>query len=85
MRFWDESIFAVNTFEMMENRQYFPSFYDGQPDLYNTKPPLLNWLQIIASHIFGYNELSMRLPWAIGAGLSVLAIFNFLKKYFGHT
>lgn len=85
MRWWDESIFAVNTFEMMNNGKYFSSYFDGAVDLYNTKPPLSIWIQIIFAKLFGYNELSLRLPSAIAAFLSVIIIFKFIAKTFNYT
>jgi 4-amino-4-deoxy-L-arabinose transferase-like glycosyltransferase len=80
MRWWDESMFAVNTFEMMQNGKYFSLYYDGIPDLFNTKPPLTSWLQIFFVKIFGYNELGLRIHSAITSALSVLMLFNFLSK-----
>lgn len=82
MRLWDESIFAVNTFEMLENGQYFSLYYNGSPDLFNTKPPLLNWLQILSVQLLGYNEFALRLPSGLAAGGTVLVLFTFLKQYF---
>ena len=85
MRWWDESIFAVNAYEMMHNGKYFSSYFDGAVDLYNTKPPLTQWIQIVFVKLFGYNELSLRLPSAIAASLSVLVIFKFIAKSFNYT
>jgi 4-amino-4-deoxy-L-arabinose transferase-like glycosyltransferase len=82
MRFWDESMFAVNTFEMMENGHYFSLYYDGLPDFYNTKPPLTSWLQILSVKVFGYNEFAIRFPSALASGLSVLFLFYFVKRCF---
>lgn len=56
MRWWDESMFAVNTYEMMHRGNYFSLYFDGAPDLYNTKPPLTVWLQLASVKAFGYNE-----------------------------
>ena len=80
MRFWDESMFAVNTYEMIQNGQYFALFFDNNPDLFNTKPPLTIWAQLISVKLFGYTELSIRLPSALASVISVLALFRFLSK-----
>jgi 4-amino-4-deoxy-L-arabinose transferase-like glycosyltransferase len=80
MRWWDESMFAVNAYEMLHNGKYFSLYFDGLPDLFNTKPPLSIWIQLLFIKILGYNELALRLPSAIAAGLSVLMIFNFIEK-----
>lgn len=81
IRWWDESMFAVNTFEMMENGHYFSLYYDGAPDLFNTKPPLTNWLQLISVQLFGYSEYAIRYPSALAATLSILAIFRFAMRH----
>ena len=84
MRFWDESMFAVNTYEMMKNGEYFALFFDGRPDLFNTKPPLTIWAQLASVKLFGYNELAIRLPSAVASIISVLALFRFLSKQFSN-
>ena len=85
MRLWDESLFAVNTYEMLHNGKYFSTYFDGVADLYNTKPPLTCWIQLIFVKFFGYNELSLRLPSAIAGCLSVISIFVFIDKHFNRT
>lgn len=80
MRWWDESMFAVNTYEMMQNGKWFSLYYNGAVDLFNTKPPLTNWLQILSVKIGGYNELSLRIPSAIATTLSILVLFKFLSE-----
>lgn len=80
MRWWDESMFAVNTYEMMHNGNWFSLYYNGVPDLFNTKPPLTCWLQIIFVKLGGYNEISLRLPSALAAGISVLVLFRFVSR-----
>jgi len=77
-------MFAVNTYEMMNNGHYFSLYFDGSPDLFNTKPPLTIWLQLLFSKIFGYNELSIRLPSAIFSSLSILITFIFINKNFSN-
>lgn len=69
---WDESRLAINTAEMYQNGNFLVPTFNKQPDLYNTKPHLLIWLQVISTFIFGLNEFSLRLPSAL-AGL--LCIF----------
>lgn len=82
MRLWDESMFAVNVYEMLHNGKFFTPFFNGVPDLYNTKPPLTLWLQMASVKLLGYNELALRLPSAIAATLSILGLFWFIaKKY----
>lgn len=78
MRWWDESMFATNTYEMIHNGKFFSLYFDSLPDLYNTKPPLTSWIQIPFVKLIGYNELALRLPSAIAAALSILLIFQFI-------
>lgn len=85
MRWWDESMFAVNAYEMLENGKMFSLYFDGNPDLFNTKPPLTVWLQVISIKFLGYNELAIRLPSAIATGLVVFFLFHFVSKNFNRT
>ncbi len=80
MRWWDESMFAVNTYEMMHNGHYFSPHFNGAPDICNTKPPLTSWFQIISVKIFGYNEMALRLPSALAAAFSILILFLFIAR-----
>lgn len=82
MRWWDESMFAVNTYEMLQNGKWFSLYFDNVPDIFNTKPPLTSWLQILFVKIAGYNEIALRLPSAIAAGLTVILLFKFAVKHF---
>ena len=82
MRWWDESMFAVNTYEMMKNGKIFSLYFDSLPDLYNTKPPLTSWLQIPFVKLIGYNELALRLPSALAAALSILLLFKFVATHY---
>jgi 4-amino-4-deoxy-L-arabinose transferase-like glycosyltransferase len=59
------------------------TLYQGQPDLWNTKPPLLIWMQALSMHLFGYSLWAFRLPTALAAlGLTVLVI-GFAKRWLG--
>ncbi len=55
--------------------------YNGQPDLWSTKPPLMIWLQAVCIRLFGLNELSVRLPSAMAAFATCAVIFIFCFKY----
>ncbi len=85
MRLWDESMFAVNTFEMIENGHYFSLYFNGIPDLFNTKPPLTSWAQLLSVRIFGYNEFAIRFPSALAAAGSILLVFHFVRIHFTHS
>lgn len=84
MRWWDESMFAVNTYEMLHNGKFFTPYFHSFPDLYNTKPPLAIWIQLAFTKIAGYNELAIRLPSAVAAALSILLIFRFISIHYSY-
>jgi 4-amino-4-deoxy-L-arabinose transferase-like glycosyltransferase len=69
---WDESRLAVNAAEMSQNGNWLITSFENQPDLYNTKPPLMIWLQTICIHLFGLNETAIRLPSALAGLICIL-------------
>jgi len=85
IRWWDESMFAVNAYEMIENGKWFSLYFDGNPDLFNTKPPLTIWVQVLFIKLLGYNELAIRLPSALATALIVLTLFHFVSKNFNRN
>ena len=80
-RLWDESMFAVNAYEMNANGQYGLPFFNGVVDFRQTKPLLLTWIHVGFIKVFGFNELAIRLPSALAAGSTIIAIFYFLRKH----
>ncbi|UOQ96300.1 glycosyltransferase family 39 protein [Hymenobacter sp. 5317J-9] len=64
---WDEARLAVNAAEMLQSGDWLVTRYNGQPDLWNTKPPLLIWLQAGCLHVLGYNMWALRLPSVLAA------------------
>ncbi len=81
IRIWDESRLCINAYEMLKNNNWLITYFEGKPDMWNTKPPLMIWMQVLCSKIFGYSELAMRLPSAIAAFLLVLFLSYFAKRY----
>lgn len=81
---WDEGRNSLNALEMYFNNNFLVMHYDGEPDMWNTKPPLLIWLQTISMYIFGINELSIRIPSIIAAYITCIYLYffseNFLKN-----
>ena len=74
---WDESRQAMNMLEMHSNGNYLVTHFEGLPEHYNTKPPLLIWLQLFFYKI-GFNlEWAMRLPSAIAGMLTAFILFKF--------
>jgi len=82
IRLWDESRLAVNALEMYENGDFIVTHYDGKPEMWNTKPPLLIWMQVAFMHILEPGELAVRLPSALAGLLTCIGLFLFFKRYF---
>ena len=56
IRIWDEARNANNAFAMYLHGNWMIPYYEGQPDMWNTKPPFFIWLQTINMHLFGVNH-----------------------------
>lgn len=83
LHLWDEGRRAVNAFEMVQSGHLLIPTYNGNPDMWGTKPPLLIWLQSFFMWMLGYTELAVRLPSAL-AGLSiVLLLLWFCRRQLG--
>ena len=80
IRPWDESMYAVNAYEMLQNHNFFVPYYKGVPDFWNLKPPLQLWVQIFFIKIFGFNEIAVRLPSAIAMAILSFVLFFLAKK-----
>ncbi len=81
IRLWDESRIAINAMEMYWNNNFIVTHYMGKADLWNTKPPMLIWLQVTSMHLFGLNEFALRLPSAIANFFILVLIIIFSEKY----
>lgn len=77
VQLWDESRLAMNAFEMNRSGEWLVTTFDGEPDLWNTKPPLMIWLQVLCIKLNGLNELSLRIPSAIAALLTIGVLYWF--------
>jgi 4-amino-4-deoxy-L-arabinose transferase-like glycosyltransferase len=82
IRIWDEARLATNALEMYNDQDWIVTHFRGEPDMWNSKPPLMIWLQVLCMHLFGINELAVRFPSACAALLTCMAIFIFSFKYF---
>lgn len=85
VRVWDEARLIANTLEMNWNGNFLVTSFEGEPDLWNTKPPLMIWAQLFFLKLIGNEELSFRLPSAIAGLLTsgiILLIFSiYMRKY----
>ncbi len=69
---WDESRLAVNAAEMYHSGNFLSTTYEYNPDYYNTKPPLMIWLQVLSATLFGMNEMAIRFPSALAGFFCIL-------------
>lgn len=80
IRLWDESRLAMNSYEMYKSDNLLVTQFQGKPDHWNTKPPLLVIMQYGFMKMFGVSELAVRLP-SVLAGLGLfLWLLYFFKK-----
>ena len=80
---WDEARYANNALQFFQHpNQILIVKYDNLPDLYNTKPPLVIWLQSLSMSVFGISEWSIRFPSAVFGLLSCVMLFHFSKLVF---
>ena len=75
---WDESRLAANAFEMKTNNNWLVTTFVDKPDMWNTKPPLMIWLQASTMLLIGDTTLAVRLP----AALCALATCMFICWFF---
>jgi 4-amino-4-deoxy-L-arabinose transferase-like glycosyltransferase len=81
----DESLYAVTAIEMEARGSYIVRYFDGAPDMWNTKPPLMEWALIASMKLVGYNELGVRLPSALCVLLTVLVLLRFAHRHLGRV
>jgi len=81
LRVYDESRLAINAYEMYHSGNFLIPTYDGEPDMWNTKPPLMIWLQVLSMKIFGINEFATRLPAAMAALFTCILLLILSVRY----
>lgn len=77
---WDEARVMVNAQEFADSPSWLVPTFEGEPDMWSTKPPLMVWLVFGFSQIFGWGELALRLPSAIAGLLCCLSLVWISKK-----
>ena len=80
---WDEARLAVNATEMLRSGDWLVARYGGQPDLWNTKPPLLIWLQAGSLQVLGYSMWAFRLPSVLAALATAWLLYRFGRYTLG--
>jgi 4-amino-4-deoxy-L-arabinose transferase-like glycosyltransferase len=81
IRIWDEARLAISAYEMLNDGDLIVTHVQGNPDMWSTKPPLLIWVQAAFMKVLGVGELAVRLPSAIAAFLTGIALLVFSLKY----
>ena len=81
IREYDEARLALNALEMYQNNNFLVTHFSGQPEMWNTKPPLLIWMQVFWMKLIGVGELAVRLPSAIAALLTCVILLVFCQRY----
>lgn len=81
LRLWDEARLAVSAIEMTKRGNWLVTTYGYHPDLWNTKPPLMVWLQASFIEVFGPSEWAVRLPAALAALASIGLIYWLLARF----
>ena len=79
----DEGRYAEISREMLESGDYVVPTQFGKP--YLDKPPLLYWLTAASFQMFGFSETAARLVPALAALLTIVAVYGFGARLFGHT
>jgi 4-amino-4-deoxy-L-arabinose transferase-like glycosyltransferase len=77
---WDESRNVMNALEMRRSGLSLVTTYGFEPDLWNTKPPLLIWLMYGSMELFGASEWALRLPSALAGLATILIVVSFVRR-----
>lgn len=81
IRSWDEARLAINAEEMLDGKHWLYYTFGYEPDMWNTKPPLMIWSQALSMKLLGVNELSVRLPAALAGLLTGLLLLWFGARH----
>ncbi len=74
---WDEAVYANASFDMAFGGS---SWWVPVQEAYNTKPPLVLWLQALALKLFSEPEWAIRLPSALAVTGILLLLVVFLRR-----
>lgn len=80
---WDESLYALTAWDVLENDRWIATTFHGHIDYYNSKPPLNVWLIALAFKLFGPGLIPLRLMSAIAAWLTVAVLQVWLRRAVG--
>jgi 4-amino-4-deoxy-L-arabinose transferase-like glycosyltransferase len=78
---WDESRAVGHAWEMYAHGNWWILHFDGDDAFFwNTRPPVMMWLQAGLAKWIGFNEWSIRLPSAIAAWATMLLVFLWVRQ-----
>ena len=80
---WDESLYAINAWEMLKSGHWITTTFGGALDYYNTKPPLNVWLIALSFKAFGVSLVSLRITSVVSAWLTVAVLQRWLRQTAG--
>lgn len=80
---WDESLYAMTAWEVLQSGDLIGTTFLGQLDYYNTKPPLNVWLIALSFKLFGVNAVALRLPSMLAALATVAVILRWARRHLG--
>lgn len=83
-RIWDEARLATSAYEMSKTGNLIVTTVNFQPDLWNTKPPLMIWAQAACIKLHGLTEFSVRFPAVLSASLTAILLFVFVTAISGN-
>ncbi|MBI1227530.1 MAG: hypothetical protein GC192_20020 [Bacteroidetes bacterium] len=78
---WDEARRGINALEVIRTGDLVNSYFKGQPETSNFKPPFSVWCQAVSFKLLGVNELSLRLPAALSMIAAFFVIFKIITMY----
>ena len=82
---WDEARHGVSGYEMLKNKEWIVTTYNGVVDYWNLKPPLSEYFITLGYKLFGFNPLGMRLYSAIAMIVTAVVSALFAYKYIGKS
>jgi 4-amino-4-deoxy-L-arabinose transferase-like glycosyltransferase len=80
---WDESLYAISAAETAAHGHWIGTTFRGELDYYNTKPPLNVWMIAATFRVLGVSLLTLRLPSALAAWMTVLVLYAWSRRAFG--
>ncbi|MEL7339535.1 MAG: glycosyltransferase family 39 protein, partial [Bacteroidota bacterium] len=78
---WDEARYGENAYWMLQKGDYVHYYFAGEPDRWNAKPPLANWLISLNYRWLGYNTWALRLHSAVAVLAFFVLFYYWVKRY----